>query len=166
MKALINFLAVISFMLFIAPSIQAQDFTQSAPERIADFLSKEKASGKINDEMIVAYLDTLGFKKVDDESNKEQQTFAKQVNKGQTNEAVFIKITLGLRVSSSGIKTRFLRITADDQPLIRWVVNKLIGFGLLQIEGNGDYADLKGKGLTAGTSPNSIMLGYQIEESK
>lgn len=166
MKQIANMIAAVSMLFLFSPSLRAQSVSLSEPERLADLLTKEKASGNLNDGLIVAYLDSLGFKKVDDKSEKDTQSFVMQVNRGDANESILIKLSLGVRISTSGIKVRYLRITCDDHPLISWAINKLIKFGIFQTEGEGAYMDLKGKGLYGGTSPNSIMLCYQIEETK
>lgn len=166
MKTAIHLIAALVCMFLSTTATQAQNALRSVPEHLAELLSQEKASGVINNNGIAAYLDTLGFEKVDSESDKTDLTYVKQLQKGSSEEVVFIKLTIGFKVSANGIKTRFISVTADDKPLLLWVISKLKDFGLFQTEGEGDCIDMKGKGLTAGTSPNSVTLRYQMQETE
>ena len=46
-----------------------------------------------------------------------------------------------------------------DHTMIWWMVVELKKFGLKQTEGDGEFTDLKGKGLFAGTGSKSISIG-------
>ena len=138
---------VCCLLVFGQVRAMAQRF-QPDPKRLVTMMLEEEKSGKMNDESYVSYLDSLGFKKTENDEVFRRGpvlVFEKELDK---------RCTVQVRLSVSnydGIDSRHVEIQATSHTLIWWMVVQLKDFGLKQTEGDGDFLDLKGKGLYAGT---------------
>ena len=125
---------------------KAQRF-QPDPKRLVTMMLEEKDSGKIDDLPYVAYLDSLGFTQMKDEDVFRREpalAFEKKLQR------CTVQVRLSQRYSDSD-ESRHIQIQSTSHTLIWWVVVQLKDFGLKQTEGEGDFIDLKGMGLYAGT---------------
>lgn len=138
---------VCCLLVFGQVRAMAQRF-QPDPKRLVTMMLEEKKSGKIEDAPYVAYLDSLGFKQVKDEDvflRESALVFEKELQR------CTVQVRLSVSHFSDGGESRHVQIQSTNHALIWWVVVQLKDFGLKQTEGEGDFIDLKGKGLYAGT---------------
>lgn len=112
---------------------------------LARMMLREKKNEKMNDSQFKSYLvDSLGFKR--DLTRKNDQIY--------TRKGVTIEITQG-----TARNYRSIRIKSDNSSEIHRIITGLRKFGLKDVESDGTFGDMKGKDLTAGYGPNSIIIG-------
>lgn len=125
----------------------AQRF-QPDPKRLATMMLEEEKSGKIDDTPFVTYLDSLGFKQTKEVDMFRRDTilvFEKELKR------CTVQVRLSVNHIDGNSDSRIVKIQATSHTLIWWIVVQLKEFGLKQTGGEGDFLDLKGKGLYAGT---------------
>ena len=142
-----TFVIVCCFLVLGQVGAKAQRF-QPDPKRLVTMMLEEKKSGKIDDAPYVAYLDSLGFTQTKDEdvfSREPALVFEKKLQR------CTVQVRLSVSPYNDGDESRHVKIQSTSHTLIWWVVVQLKDFGLKQTAGEGDFIDLKGKGLYAGT---------------
>lgn len=121
-------------------------------KHLASMMLEEKDTHHFNDAVYVAYLvDSLGFAMDDKYSGK---WWWKPKSIDFTGGGM--RLSLVSKVSDDGALLRCIRIEKGDTG--RFIL-ELKQFGLKKVEGEDGFADYKGKGLFAATSPNSLSFG-------
>lgn len=157
---------VVCLILFAAVSAKAQSKANELPQpkTLADMMLTEKKTGQFNDSLYVTYLvDSLHFMQKEMTRDEERRVRQLAASRGITQKA-FVKNwersereeSIELTISSqadkeNGKMLRTISIQATNHTIIWRIVVGLKEFGMKQTEGNGDFIDLKGKGLFAGT---------------
>ena len=118
---------------------------------LASLMLEEKSTHHFNDAMYVAYLvDSLGFAMDDKYSGK---WWWKPQSIDFTGGGMRLRLDSG--VSDDGALSRSIRIENCATGRFIYELNQ---FGLKKVEGEDGFADYEGKGLFAGTSPNSLFF--------
>ena len=152
--------------MLAAVSAKAQRRADALPQpnMLADMMLMEKKAGQFFDSLYVTYLvDSLHFMRKEISRDEERRARQMAAFRGIT-QNVFVKnwersgreesieLTLSSRVDKEvGKMLRTISIKATNHTIIWQIVVGLKEFGMKQTEGEGDFIDLKGKGLFAGT---------------
>ena len=166
MKTNAKLLLVVCLVLIAALSAKAQRRADALPQpkMLADMMLTEKKAGQFNDSLYVTYLvDSLHFIQKEMTWDEERRAHQLAAFRGIT-QNVFVKNwersgreeSIELTISSqankeNGQMLRTISIQATNHTTIWWMLVRLKEFGMKQTEGEGDFIDLKGKGLFAGT---------------
>ena len=166
MKVKVKILLVACLALFASVFAKAQRSADVLPQpkMLAEMMLTEKKAKHFNDSLYVSYIvDTLHFMQKEMTRDEErrvrqmaalhemaQRVFVKNLEKSGREES--IELTLSSQVDKEeGKMLRTISIQATNHTIIWWIVVRLKELGMKQTEGSGDFIDLKGKGLFAGT---------------
>lgn len=172
-------LIVLSLMVGVTTNAQRRSDVMPQPKVLANMMLQEKKTGKLDDTPYIAYLvDSLGYTlKIDSVQIRRMgryyqdllkrgyvsKVFTKVVN-SSSNRIFAVQVELRSKDEDNGNLLRSIEIKPTDHSMIWWVVIRLKEYGLKQTEGEGDYIDLKGKGLFAGTGSESISIGCWFDK--
>lgn len=171
----------LGLLLMMATTTKAQRRSEVMPQPkvLAEMMLQEKKSGSLDDAPYIAYLvDLLGYTmKVDSAQMRRMgkyyqdmvkrgyvsKVFTKVVNRS-SNRNFAVQVELKSKDEDDGKLLRSIEIKPTNSSMIWWVVVELKEFGLKQTEGEGNFIDLKGKGLFAGTGSESISIGCWFDK--
>ena len=177
----INIIVIVCLFLMTTMTTKAQrrNDVMPQPKVLAEMMLQEKKSGRLDDAPYIAYLvDSLGYTmKVDSAQMRRMgkyyqdmvkrgyvsKVFTKVVNRS-SNRNFAIQVELRSKDEDDGKLLRSIEIKPTNSSMIWWVVVELKEFGLKQTEGEGNFIDLKGKGLFAGTGSESISIGCWFDK--
>jgi len=169
-------LIVLSIMAGVTTNAQRRSDVMPQPKVLANMMLQEKKAGKLDDAPYIAYLvDSLGYTlKVDSAEMRRmgryyQQYYQRAVKRGYIGKVLtksYVQVELRSQDRDDGKLLRSIEIKTDLTmgSMIWWVVVELKKFGLKQTEGGGNFIDLKGKGLFAGTGSESISIGCWFDK--
>ncbi len=163
-------------MMTATTKAQRRSEVMPQPKVLAEMMLQEKKSGRLDDAPYIAYLvDSLGYTmKIDSTMMRQNQEYYQRAVKRSYVGKVFTKssdnnfavqVELRSQDRDDGRLLRSIEIQPTDHTMIWWVVVELKKFGLKQTEGDGDFMDLKGKGLFAGTGLKSISIGCWFDKN-
>ena len=179
MKQIIKAFIISGILLSVCSAgVEAQTMPQ--PKVLANMMLQEKKAGKIDDTPYIAYLvDSLGYtmsvdsvkmRRMGSENYQRalkrghiSKVFTKAANESSSRN-YSVQIELSSKDEDDGKLLRSIQIKTTNHSMIWWVVVELKKFGLKQTEGEGDFIDLKGKGLFAGTGLKSISIGCWFDK--
>lgn len=152
-------------LLLMSVTVANAQYKGLDTKRLAEILSKEKKTGIVDDSVFVIYLDSLGFKKSEQVDNRYRRGSALSFYKKakNRNKEFDIIVRLITRDDDDTIG-HSIDIKAEDNGTWWWMIIQLKKFGMKVTEGDGEFMDLKGKGLFAGTGHCSLTIGCSINK--
>ena len=158
MKQKMKFLVVLCCMMLLTSQATKAQCRDLDTKELAEMLNTEKKAGVQNDSLFTAYFNTCGLQYGQLPNGHREMGFRKKYTlngKSYTMTVSFRPID-----SDKGENHRLIRITTGEHGTWWWMILRLQAFGMNMKEGQGDFHDLKGKGLFAGTGSNSLTIGY------
>lgn len=162
-------------MITVTTKAQRRSELMPQPKILAEMMLQEKKSGRLDDAPYIAYLvDSLGYTMKIDSTlmRRNQEYYQLAVKRGyvgkvfikSSNNSLAVQVELRSKDRDDGRLLRSIEIQPTDHTMIWWMVVELKKFGLKRTEGDGDFTDLKGKGLFAGTGSKSISIGCWFDK--
>ena len=157
MEQKVRFAMMLCVMVMAVHTVKAQ-CRDLDTQKLAELLVKEKKAGTLNDSIFMDFFRSCGLQYRELYSGHGQREYHKQYS--YHDRPYTMTITMRTRKTDDGKHHRTISIAVGENHTWWWMIVKLKAFGMKMKEGQGDFHDLKGKGLFAGTGTNSIAIGY------